>query len=341
MTLDPRAIRIHTDGSAYRNPGHVSGCAVIVRFPEHLNRGDEIVVDFGCPRSTNQRMELTACIEGLKWVRQNRPWDGVTCVLIITDATYVTNYIGLAPTWKSNGWRGSNGQPILNSDLWDDLLKARAKAGIRIQFVWQKGKTTDIANRVDEMAKAAAKRGGVNEDRGYKPGAYCRSMVKGGVAAPYPAAGQTAVIRPYAKKPVSRVEERLSFNVFDESKQAYESKFFAFASRTMSFELHRWHGYRVRFNDNPKYPQILDCLKEVPVPTAGVLTCVVLTVGLVEPKSSEFSSAAPGPIAIAVARSAKRVLERRKKQFAGRALIAGGLDQRPIDTGGASTDKQR
>lgn len=66
MPLDPRAIHIYTDGSAYRNPGHVSGCAVIVRYPEHLAREDEVIVDFGCPRSTNQRMELMACLEALK-----------------------------------------------------------------------------------------------------------------------------------------------------------------------------------------------------------------------------------------------------------------------------------
>jgi ribonuclease HI len=267
MLLDPRAIQIHTDGSAYRNPGHVSGCAVIVQYPEHLDRPDEVIVDFGCPKSTNQRMELKACIEGLKWVRRNVPWNGVTCVLVITDATYVTNHIGLAPIWKANGWRGRDGQPILNSDLWDDLLKARAKTRIRIEFVWRRGKTTDIANRVDQLSKAAAKRGGIGEDRGYKPGSYCRSMVKGGVALPYPAAGQTAVIRPYTKKPVSRVEERLSFNIFDESRQAYESKFFAFVTRTVSYELHRWHGYRVRFNGIPKYPQIVECQEEVSVPT--------------------------------------------------------------------------
>jgi hypothetical protein len=48
MAFDPRAVQIHTDGSAYRNPGHVSGCAVVVRYPEHLNREDEVIVDFGC-----------------------------------------------------------------------------------------------------------------------------------------------------------------------------------------------------------------------------------------------------------------------------------------------------
>src|SRR5580693_10347289 len=159
MPIDPRAIQIYTDGSAYKNPGHVSGCAVIARYPEHLERDDEIIVDFGCPKSTNQRMEMMACIEGLRWVRQNQPWDGVTCVLVITDSDYVKRFVSLAPMWKRNGWRGRDGQPILNHDLWDDLVKARSKAGVRIEFVWEPGKSTDIGKRVDKLAKAASERG--------------------------------------------------------------------------------------------------------------------------------------------------------------------------------------
>jgi ribonuclease HI len=141
-------------------------------------------------------MELTACIEGLKWVRRNIPWDGVTCVSVVTDSLYVTENIPRAPYWKRHGWRNSHGQPVANRDLWDDLLKTRSKASIRVEFVWQAGKRTDIGNRVDKLAKTAAKRGGTGRDTGYKPGAYCRSMVKGGVALPYPANGQVATIRP-------------------------------------------------------------------------------------------------------------------------------------------------
>lgn len=267
MTLDPRALQIHTDGSAFRNPGHVSGCAAIAQYPEHLNRDDEIIVDFGCSKSTSQRMELTACIQALNWVRRNAPWSGVTCVLVVTDSQYVKSFVGLAPVWKRNGWHNRDGQPILNSDLWDDLLKARSKAGIRVDFVWKEGETTEIAKRVHKLAKAAAKRGGTDKDWGYMPGACCRSMVNGGSALPYPATGQIAIIRPYAKKPALDDEERISFNMFDEVKQIYESKFYAFTTSLMAVDLHRWHGYRVQFNDNPKHPQILECRSEVALPT--------------------------------------------------------------------------
>lgn len=267
MPFDPRAVQIHTDGSAYRNPGHVSGCAVIVRYPEHLNREDEIIVDYGCPRSTNQRMELMACVEGLHWVRNNSSsWQDVTCVLVITDSTYVTDNIGRAAYWKKNGWRNLDGQPRANHDLWDDLLKARAKAGIRVDFVWQQGTKSDIAKQVDRAAKDAAKRGGIDLDREYKPGSVSRSMVKGGVALPFPANGQTEVIRPYAKKIRFRGENRISFNCYDENTRIYHSKFFAFADPPMGAELHRGNGHRVQFNSNAKYPQILRRIEGVELP---------------------------------------------------------------------------
>ena len=51
MSLDPRAIHIYTDGSCYKNPGGRSGCAAVVRYPDHLQREDEQIVDFGCEES--------------------------------------------------------------------------------------------------------------------------------------------------------------------------------------------------------------------------------------------------------------------------------------------------
>jgi ribonuclease HI len=267
MAFDPRALQIHTDGSAFRNPGHVSGFAVIARYPEHMERADEVIFDFGCPKSTNQRMELKACVEGLKWVRHNAPWDGVTCVLFVTDSRYVREGVTNAPFWKKSRWRNRDGKPIFNADLWDELLKARAKTRIRTEFVWEMGKTTDIGKRVDNLAKAAARRGGLGKDGGYNPGAYCRSMVKGGVAVACPVTGQIEVIRPFAKKPLRKVrEERVSFNLFDEVTQTYSFKFYAFTTLQIAFELHRWRGWRVQFNDNPKYPQITDLIGEVSLP---------------------------------------------------------------------------
>jgi ribonuclease HI len=266
MVPDPRAIQIQVDGSCYRNPGGVAGCAAIVYYPEHLNLPEEQIVDYGCSESTNQRMELMPCIEALKWVRLRQPWPDVTRVQIITDSTYVTNGLPYAAYWKRNKWRNQHGQPIFNSDLWQALLTARVKAGLRVDFVYQKGKKTAEGKLIDAAAKAAAQRGGIDKDSGYMPGAFRRSMVKGGVALPYPATGQVAVVRPYAKKPVLKGEERISFNVFDELAQTYESKFYAFSTPMIAFELHSWRGWRVQLNAELNFPRIVAVIEEVALP---------------------------------------------------------------------------
>lgn len=267
--LDPRAIHIHTDGSCYKNPGGESGCAAIVHFPDHLDRLDEQIIDFGCAESSINRMELMACVEALQWVCRNAPWDGVTRVLIVTDCQYITSNLIRAPGWKKRDWRNTSGEPKFNDDLWNKLLKLRQKAArtrLRIDFVWQKGKSTSIAKQVDRAAKAAAKRGGIGVDIGYRPGSVSRSMVAGGVAERFAAAGQVIVVRPYAKKVMHAGENRISFNIFDEASQTYVSKFYAFAEPILSSELHKGNGHRVRFNSDPKYPQFLERVEAVQLP---------------------------------------------------------------------------
>ncbi len=267
--LDPRALQIYTDGSCYKNPGGHSGCAAIVRFPEHLNQPDEQIVDFGCDESSINRMELMACVKAPMWVAESGPWSDVTRVLIITDSQYITENVIRAQGWKKMGWRNFHGEWKFNSDLWDKLLKLRAKqarVGIRIDFVWQKGKKTELGKQVDRSAKTAAQRGGIDVDTGYKPGSVSRSMVKGGNAERFPAAGQILVVRPYAKKVMHKRDNRISFNIFDEVTKTYAKKYFAFADPMLSAALHRGNGHRVRFNSDPKFPQFLERIETVVLP---------------------------------------------------------------------------
>lgn len=255
--LDPHAIHIYTDGSCYKNPGGQSGCAAIVHFPDGLNKADEQIVDFGCGESSINRMELMGCIKSLNWVRRNGPWTNVTRVLIVTDSQYVTENIVRAPTWKKRNWCNVHGEWKFNTDLWDKLLKLRTKAGIRVDFAWQKGKKTDLGKQVDDAAKRAAKRGGIDIDRGYQPGSICRSMVIGGTVQRFPAAGQIIVVRPYVKRITHKGDNRISFNIFEEATQTYAGKFYAFAEPLLSTELHRGNGHRVQFNSDPNFPRFL------------------------------------------------------------------------------------
>jgi hypothetical protein len=71
---------------------------------------------------------------------------------------------------------------------------------------------------------------------------------------------------PLTKNGVGGGEEKVRFDIFSEGTQTYVESCYAFASTALAGELHRQHGYRVRFNDNPQYPQILEIVEEVPLP---------------------------------------------------------------------------
>jgi DNA polymerase-1 len=120
--IDPRALQIHPDGSCYmQHQKRISGCAAWVVFPDHLGLPEFQIVDFGCEESSNNRMELMGCLKGLRWVLENQPWEGVTCVCVITDSQYLAENHSRARYWKRDAWRNRFGEPIANEDLWDDL----------------------------------------------------------------------------------------------------------------------------------------------------------------------------------------------------------------------------
>ena len=265
MPVDPHAIHIYTDGSCYKNPGGRSGCAAIVRYPDHLQREDEQIVDFGCAESSNNRMELLACICALRWVRDNNPWPGVTRIQLFTDSKYVHDSLYRASEWKKNHGRNRYGEPKENMDLWKQFLSAQTKTGIPVHFEWTLGKKSPILKSIDKAAKAAAGHPGTDTDRGYRPGSVARSMVKG-AAGRFPAEGQTDAIRPYRKTLAVKGEEKIRFDTFSEETGLFIASFYAFASTELASKLHRGNGYRVRFNDNANYPQILEIVSDIPLP---------------------------------------------------------------------------
>nr|WP_162601244.1 ribonuclease H [Occallatibacter savannae] len=265
MPLDSRAVHIYTDGSCFRNPGGSSGCAAIVQYPEHLSREDEQIVDFGCSESSNNRMELLACICALRWIRLNSPWPDVSRVQIITDSRYVKDNIIRAQSWRKNDWRNLYGEPVENSDLWRSFLSAFKNASMTVHFEWTPGKKTPILREIDKAAKTAAKRGGTDIDRGFKSGTVARSLFPG-AATRFVATGQTAVIRPYRHRPIKKSEWKVRFNVFSEESGKYIASCYALVSPELATGLHRQHGYRVRFNNDPNYPQIVELVEEVSIP---------------------------------------------------------------------------
>jgi hypothetical protein len=99
-------------------------------------------------------------------------------------------------------------------------LASYQKVGTTVHFEWTAGKKSPILKTIDRAAKAAAKRGGQDIDRGFRPGIIARSLVKG-TATRFPANGQQAVIRPYKKTLLGKSENKVRFDVFSEDSSTY------------------------------------------------------------------------------------------------------------------------
>jgi ribonuclease HI len=166
MTYDPYALTIHIDGSALDNPGGEGGIAGIVVFPEKLNLASETIFELGFTSSTNNRMELLACINALEWVRLNASTYAPARVVIITDSQYIHENQWNALFWRRSRWCNKDGRPVENPDLWKKFLAMKSKTGIRTDLEWQKGKSTLIQKEVDKEAKQSARNAMRIKDRG-------------------------------------------------------------------------------------------------------------------------------------------------------------------------------
>jgi ribonuclease HI len=261
MLLDPRALKIYIDGSAFDNPGGRGGFAAIVEYPDETGRRNDVLCD-GYRETNNNRMELRACLEALGFVREHGATLGVQRALIITDSKYIYEGWSHARFWKANGWRNSADRPVENHDLWREFLSVRPKVRIRTEIVLRKGKTTPILKEVDHYAKRAANQPW-NVDRGFRQGKVGRSALgRGGASSLFPACGQEATVRVYRSGIVLKGEHKIYFELYSETERRLTDKHRAYAAPDVAFDLHRGHWYRVRFNDNPRYPTIEAVVEE-------------------------------------------------------------------------------
>ena len=140
-----KEIELYCDGACSGNPGP-GGWGTILRW-----NGREKEFSGGEANTTNNRMELTALIEGLACLKERCQ------VRVTTDSQYVANGInkGWARSWKRNGWRKSDKKPALNADLWDRLLTLLDQHEVTI--LWVKGHAGHPENeRCDQLAVTAA-----------------------------------------------------------------------------------------------------------------------------------------------------------------------------------------
>ena len=152
-------ILIYTDGGAINNPGPGGYGAVI------LDGEEERELSGGYRLTTNNRMELMACIKALQSLgNDEKP------VILYSDSQYVVNGIskGWAKGWRKRGWKKSDGQPAKNNDLWAELLGLTENR--TVSFHWVKGHAGHPLNeRCDQLAVTNARKDNLPQDTGYTP----------------------------------------------------------------------------------------------------------------------------------------------------------------------------
>jgi len=138
-----QCVELYSDGACKGNPGP-GGWGVLLRYGKHEKR-----LYGGARETTNNRMELTAVIEGLKRLKRG-------CrVRVVTDSQYVKNGITQwIHGWKRNGWKTAAKQAVKNADLWQQLDREVSRH--QIDWEWVKGHAGHPEN---ELADSLANRG--------------------------------------------------------------------------------------------------------------------------------------------------------------------------------------
>jgi ribonuclease HI len=144
---------VWTDGACRGNPGPGGWAAIVVP----ADGGADVELSGGAAQTTNNRMEYTAAIEGL------RALPAASRVCIVTDSRLMLDSMTKwLPGWKRKGWRTASGDPVKNQDL-VLALEAEIARHAEVRWHWVRGHETGAEHahkarndRADRLAVAAA-----------------------------------------------------------------------------------------------------------------------------------------------------------------------------------------
>lgn len=137
---------IYTDGACSGNPGP-GGWGSILMY-----KGNRKEISGGKKDTTNNIMELTAVIEGLKMLKY--PCE----VELYSDSAYVVNGFnqGWIYNWVKSNWKTSGKEPVKNKEIWQELYDLTKIH--KVKFIKVKGHSdNEFNNRCDELARNAIK----------------------------------------------------------------------------------------------------------------------------------------------------------------------------------------
>ena len=142
-----KTITIYTDGACSGNPGP-GGWGAILEWQGHQKE-----LSGGEAQTTKNRMELTAVLTALAILKE-------PCIVeLYSDSKYVVDAIekDWLYGWQKKGWIKSDKKPVLNVDLWQQLLPLLARHDVRLH--WVKGHAeNEKNNRCDQLAVAESKK---------------------------------------------------------------------------------------------------------------------------------------------------------------------------------------
>ena len=136
-----KQVTLYTDGACSGNPGPGGWGAILIynEFKKEMSGGER--------ETTNNKMELTAAIQGLSALKEP------CSVKLYSDSKYLIDGItkGWARSWRDKGWKKSDGKPALNVDLWQKILELDDYH--EIEYIWVKGHAGNPYNeRCDRLA---------------------------------------------------------------------------------------------------------------------------------------------------------------------------------------------
>ena len=139
-----KQVTLYTDGACSGNPG-AGGWGAVLIFGEH-----RLEISGGAAETTNNRMALTAVIKGLECLKYPCRVD------IYSDSAYVVNAFleNWVEGWERSQWKKADKKPVLNSDLWKQLIALTKMHEVTFHKV--KGHAdNELNNRCDELARNA------------------------------------------------------------------------------------------------------------------------------------------------------------------------------------------
>lgn len=142
--MELKQVTLYTDGACSGNPGD-GGWGIVLLFGQHRREASG-----GERDTTNNRMELTAVIEGLSLLKYPCHVD------VYSDSAYTVNGFaeGWISSWERSNWRRADKKPVLNDDLWRRLLSLTRTHEVVFHKV--KGHAdNELNNRCDWLARAA------------------------------------------------------------------------------------------------------------------------------------------------------------------------------------------